>query len=62
MTLPPKFYSKILIIGCPGAGKTTLSHKISEQSNLPITHLDHLYWQPKWIRRDIEESDRLTDY
>jgi adenylate kinase family enzyme len=34
---------RILIIGCPGAGKTTLANKIAARSGLPLTHLDKLY-------------------
>lgn len=31
---------KIMIIGSPGAGKTTLAIKLSKKLNLPIIHLD----------------------
>ncbi|MBM7540882.1 AAA family ATPase [Amphibacillus cookii] len=40
--------NKIIIIGSPGAGKSTLSRKLSEKFNIPIHHLDNLYWQAGW--------------
>lgn len=39
---------RILIIGSCGAGKSTLSRKLSSKLNLPIIHLDQEYWQPGW--------------
>ena len=34
---------KIIVIGCPGAGKSTFSQKLSDIWNLPLYHLDMLY-------------------
>lgn len=34
---------KIIVIGCPGSGKSTFSKKLSKILNLPIYHLDMLY-------------------
>lgn len=34
---------KIIIIGCPGAGKSTFSQKLRDVINLPLYHLDLLY-------------------
>ena len=35
---------RVLVIGCPGAGKTYFSKKLSEITNLPVIHMDNLYW------------------
>lgn len=35
---------KVIIIGCPGAGKSTFARKLSEATGLPLVHLDMLYW------------------
>jgi len=40
---------RIVVIGCGGAGKSTLSRQIGERLNLPVLHLDAHYWQPGWI-------------
>jgi adenylate kinase family enzyme len=39
---------RIIIIGSGGAGKSTLAKRLGEISNLPVLHLDKLYWQPNW--------------
>ncbi len=39
---------RILIIGSPGAGKSTLARQLASRKNLPVIHLDQLYWQPGW--------------
>lgn len=43
-----KKLNKILIIGCAGSGKTTLSKKLSKILDLPVIHLDNHYWEPGW--------------
>ena len=35
---------KIIVIGCPGSGKSTFSKKLSEKTAIPIYHLDMMYW------------------
>jgi len=37
---------KILIIGSPGSGKSTLSKKLKEKLKLPLIHLDKIFWKP----------------
>lgn len=34
---------RVIVIGSPGAGKTTFSKKLSSITNLPLYHLDMLY-------------------
>jgi len=35
---------KVLIIGCPGSGKSTFARKLHEQVEIPLYHLDNLFW------------------
>ena len=35
---------KVMVIGCPGSGKSTFSRALSQITGLPLTHLDLLYW------------------
>lgn len=42
-------HKRILIIGSSGAGKSTLSKTLSEKWDLPLIHLDALYWNEGWI-------------
>jgi adenylate kinase family enzyme len=39
---------RILVIGSPGAGKSTLAQGLSERLNLPLIHLDREYFGPGW--------------
>ena len=34
---------KIIIIGCPGAGKSVLTRRINEFLGYPVMHLDKVY-------------------
>lgn len=35
---------KIMVIGCPGSGKSTFSRALHQKTGLPLCHLDMLYW------------------
>ena len=41
---------RVLVIGSPGAGKSTFSRKLAAPTGLPLTHLDDEYWLPGWVR------------
>ena len=50
---------RIMIIGCGGAGKSTLARVLGEKTGLPVVHLDKLFWRPGWENITREEFDRL---
>ncbi len=35
---------KILVIGCPGSGKSTFSKRLHDITDIPLYHLDMMYW------------------
>ena len=37
---------KIIVIGCPGAGKTTFAKRLSDRIGLPLYHLDAIWHKP----------------
>ena len=39
---------RILVVGCSGGGKSTLSGVISSKLGLPAIHLDVEFWKPGW--------------
>lgn len=45
---------RIVIIGCPGAGKSTAARRLARITGLPLIHLDRHYWLPGWVRPDDE--------
>ena len=49
---------RILIIGSNGAGKSTFSYKLSSKLNLPLIHIDQIYWEDNWKRKNREEFEK----
>lgn len=39
---------RILVIGSPGAGKSTLARRLAYRLDLPLIHLDREYFGPGW--------------
>ena len=39
---------RIIVIGCCGAGKSTLALEVAKRLALPLHHLDRLFWRPNW--------------
>jgi adenylate kinase family enzyme len=50
---------RILIAGPPGSGKTTLARGLGQVLNLPVYHLDSLYWNAGWTPKPLEEKQEL---
>lgn len=53
---------KVIVIGCPGSGKSRLSKALSEKTGLPLYHLDMMYW--KADKTKVEKSlflERLSE-
>jgi adenylate kinase family enzyme len=49
-----------MIVGQPGAGKSTFARALGAATGLPVVHMDMIHWQPGWVERGREEKDRLT--
>lgn len=48
---------KIIVIGCPGSGKTTFAKRLGEAMRLPIYHLDAIWHKPDKTHIPREEFD-----
>ena len=35
---------KVIVIGCPGSGKSTISRELHNKTGIPLYHLDMMYW------------------
>lgn len=47
--------SRYIVIGCTGAGKSTLARRISQLCAIPYTDIDALYWRDDWTLCSDEE-------
>jgi adenylate kinase family enzyme len=43
---------RVMVVGSPGAGKSTLSRRLAALTGLPLKHLDAEYWLPGWTEPD----------
>lgn len=53
---------RIMVIGCPGSGKSTFSRALYQKTGIPLFHLDMMYWNPD--RTTVEKAvfrERLAD-
>lgn len=47
---------KIMVIGTSaGVGKSTFARELGESLNLPVVHLDRLFWKPNWVEASLVE-------
>lgn len=51
---------RVLVIGSPGAGKSTLAAQLAAALGLPLVHLDQLFWSAGWEMRTEGEFAGLV--
>ena len=53
---------RIIVIGCPGSGKTTFAEKLRDKTGLPLYYLDAIWHKPDRTHISREEFDaRLAE-
>lgn len=53
--------SKIIVIGSSGSGKSTLSRELSHMLEIPVYHLDKLFWKPNWVMTTKDEQFKIQN-
>jgi adenylate kinase family enzyme len=46
---------RVCVLGPPGAGKSTFALALSRLTELPVHHMDQLFWTPGWVEAPAEE-------
>lgn len=49
--------NRIIVIGCPGAGKSTFARRLRDRTGLPLFHLDMIHHRPDRTTVPREEFD-----
>ena len=49
---------KIIVIGCPGSGKTTFAERLADKTGIPLFYLDKIWHKPDKTHISREEFDR----
>ena len=53
--------NKIIIIGIPGAGKTTFSVELGAMLHIPVHHLDKIFWKQNWTSLKQDEFRKVQN-
>lgn len=48
-------YSKVMIFGRPGSGKSTFAFKLHQLTDLPLYHIDKYFFESNWVERNYIE-------
>ena len=57
----PSIGHRILILGCPGSGKSTFARALAARTGLPLVHLDTVWWRADGTHISREAFDRALD-
>lgn len=52
---------RVIVIGCPGSGKSTFARKLAEITRLPLFHLDLIWHMPDRTTLSREHFDKELD-
>ncbi len=52
---------RIAIVGNAGGGKSTLARQLAQLTSISVTQVDHMIWNPGWVRTPEAELRVLHD-
>ena len=61
MTTPDIFGKRIIVLGCPGSGKSTFPLKLHRITGIPLISLDNVWWRADRTHIPREEFDKKLD-
>lgn len=50
--------NRIIVLGCPGSGKSTFARRLQQRTGLPLIHLDNLWWRADRTHVSRDAFDR----
>jgi adenylate kinase family enzyme/8-oxo-dGTP pyrophosphatase MutT (NUDIX family) len=53
--------NKIIVLGCPGSGKSTFAAKLHLHTGIPLIHLDNVWWKPDRTHITRDEFDQRLE-
>ena len=54
----PSIGNRIIVLGCPGSGKSTFARALAARTELPRIHLDSAWWRADGSHISRDEFDR----
>ena len=57
----PCILNRIVVLGCPGSGKSTFARALAAKTGLPLVHLDTVWWRADGTHIPREDFDRALD-
>ena len=49
---------RVAVVGPGGAGKSTFARALGDRLDLPVVHLDRIFWKPGWVETPRDEWRR----
>ena len=56
-----KLGKKIVVVGVSASGKSTLGRALEKSTNLPLIHMDKIWWKPGWIEVGEEDASKQLE-
>ena len=53
--------NRVIILGCPGSGKSTFARSLHARTGLPLFHLDNIWWKADKTHISRDEFDDKLD-
>ena len=51
---------RVMIVGGPGSGNSTLARALGAATGLPVHHMDHIHWMSGWQQRSRDQRRQMA--